>query len=441
MKIKLQRIEQQSLLTFGSRYKRSLLAAGTVILLLGLGLYIKQQQESNLSSLNTGIKALESQINKLPLVTANSKVTITQKIANLEKQIQILPETLPAKKELNRQIADLQQEINAFPDNSIPSKDRLSLEKDLLSLEKELATARNAIWATLFQAVTAIFFALTAISTWLNFQAAQKKQITDAENARANLKATEEKQITERFSKAVELLGSEKIEVRLGGIYALERIAKDSPKDHWTIMEVLTSFIREKSPLQPEQKPRTEPLGQDNQTSQSNPQDNTLPKIATDVQAALTVIGRRNFKEDKGKINLRSTNLSQVDFRVAHLEGAILYEAHLKGAHLAEAHLKGADFRAACLEGAILVKAHLEGADLSRAHMEGAILRVAHLEGASLYEAHLEGSDLYNAHLEEAYLRQAHLEGARDLTVEQVKSARNWETAHYDDEFRKKLGL
>jgi hypothetical protein len=35
--------------------------------------------------------------------------------------------------------------------------------------------------------------------------------------------------------------------VRIGGIYALERIARDSAKDHPTVMEVLNAFIRDHS--------------------------------------------------------------------------------------------------------------------------------------------------------------------------------------------------
>jgi hypothetical protein len=38
--------------------------------------------------------------------------------------------------------------------------------------------------------------------------------------------------------------------VRLGGIYALERIARDSESDHWAVMEVLTAFVREQPPAQ-----------------------------------------------------------------------------------------------------------------------------------------------------------------------------------------------
>jgi hypothetical protein len=39
---------------------------------------------------------------------------------------------------------------------------------------------------------------------------------------------TEQGQITERYSKAIEQLGADKLDVRLGAIYALERIATDS---------------------------------------------------------------------------------------------------------------------------------------------------------------------------------------------------------------------
>ncbi|MCA1681508.1 MAG: hypothetical protein LC777_22470, partial [Actinobacteria bacterium] len=63
-------------------------------------------------------------------------------------------------------------------------------------------------------------------------------------------------QITDRFTRAVEQLGHEKIDVRLGGIYALEQIARDSPKqDHRTTMEVLTAFLQVHAPWSP--KPRS----------------------------------------------------------------------------------------------------------------------------------------------------------------------------------------
>jgi hypothetical protein len=58
---------------------------------------------------------------------------------------------------------------------------------------------------------------------------------------RRTVEVTQEQQITERFTRAIDQLGNDKLSVKLGGIYALERIAKDSPKDHWQVMEVLTA--------------------------------------------------------------------------------------------------------------------------------------------------------------------------------------------------------
>jgi hypothetical protein len=62
------------------------------------------------------------------------------------------------------------------------------------------------------------------------------------------LRTTQEGQITDRFTKAIDQLGKDTLAIRLGGIYALERIARDSESDHWAVMEVLTAFVREHRP-------------------------------------------------------------------------------------------------------------------------------------------------------------------------------------------------
>jgi hypothetical protein len=62
-----------------------------------------------------------------------------------------------------------------------------------------------------------------------------------------NFSLSRQGQMTDRYAKAVEQLGSDKMDVRIGGIYALERIAHDSRRDHSPIMEVLSAFVREQS--------------------------------------------------------------------------------------------------------------------------------------------------------------------------------------------------
>jgi len=82
-----------------------------------------------------------------------------------------------------------------------------------------------------------------------NAEAARRVAEQNAETAQRNIKIAQDKQLTDRFTAAVTNLsadGPDKMAQRLGGIYALERIAHDSPEDHWTVMEVLTAYVRDK---------------------------------------------------------------------------------------------------------------------------------------------------------------------------------------------------
>ena len=239
--------------------------------------------------------------------------------------------------------------------------------------------------------------------------AANKSAEAALDNAKAalkNAKAAQDKQITERFTKAIEILDSKNISIRLGGIFALERIAKDSKKDHWTIMEVLTAFVRENAPLKKEE------IHQEQ-----------LPKIPTDIQAALTVIGRRYVDQDPENqgLNLQYTNLERASLSEAKLQGASLSEANLNRADLIRSKLQGASLIGANLQGASLIGANLQGASLSEANLQGAFLIGANLQGASLreaklqgvyLEANLEGADLFGANLQGASLIGANLQGA-----------------------------
>lgn len=80
--------------------------------------------------------------------------------------------------------------------------------------------------------------------------------------AQDQVRVSEQGLFTDRFTKAVEQLGAEKVirtddgevtapnlELRLGGMFALERLAKDSLHDHITIMEVLCAYIRNNAPV------------------------------------------------------------------------------------------------------------------------------------------------------------------------------------------------
>ncbi|MFH1140246.1 MAG: pentapeptide repeat-containing protein [Chloroflexota bacterium] len=168
------------------------------------------------------------------------------------------------------------------------------------------------------------------------------------------IQISQEGQITERFTRAIQQLGDTKLEVRLGGIYALERIARDSPRDHWTIMEVLTAYVRENAPWK-DSPPPAQPAAGPAPTP-------SAPAIRprTDIQAILTVLSRRPEKASKEE---RKNHLI-LDLHGTDLRGADLMNAHMEEAILTSAHLEWADIRAAHMEGAFLMNAHMEGANL-----------------------------------------------------------------------------
>ena len=177
-----------------------------------------------------------------------------------------------------------------------------------------------------------------------------------------------EGQVTDRYTKAIEQLGSDKLDVRIGGIYALERVARDSARDHPTVMEVLAAFIREHSREQwPTQIQIPEPV------TDAPPWRTTRP----DVQAAVTVIGRRNITNDLGRINLTSANLTFADLDAGNLPRVDLKDADLTYANLMSVYASLAD-----LSGANLTGARLREADLRRTDLSGANLRDADLTGA-----------------------------------------------------------
>jgi hypothetical protein len=186
--------------------------------------------------------------------------------------------------------------------------------------------------------------------------------------------------LTDTYTKAVEQLGSDKIEVRLGGIYALERLMRDSSTDQPTIVEVLAAYIRQHAPLSH----RALAV-----SAAPAPSASTRPRLAgarraprpvqpdqpdADVQAALTVLGRRTAVAAENPIDLAGRHLSSARLNGANLLGAQLFAADLShtglnGANLTGARLVLADLTGAGLIGANLTGAHLDGANLTRARV------------------------------------------------------------------------
>jgi hypothetical protein len=218
-----------------------------------------------------------------------------------------------------------------------------------------LQTARDAARGRLLTLGAGLFAAGALLFTARNFTLSREGQVTD------------------RYTKAIEQLGSDKLDVRIGGIYALERVASDSARDHPTVMEVLTAFVRDHSR---EQWPLIDSDSQDRERS-------TRP----DVQAALTVVGRRDRKRDTRLIDLARADLARAYLARADLARAYLDRANLSAAYLGAADLSGADLSGADLSGAELSGARLAHTNLSSADLTGARLAHADLSGVDLTDA------------------------------------------------------
>ncbi len=219
--------------------------------------------------------------------------------------------------------------------------------KDRMSLE-------NEILRTFIQFLGGAFFLLGVYFTWRNLRLAQ------------------EGQITQRFNDAIEHLGSDKAEVRLGGIYALARIARDSPKDHMPVMSVFCSYVREATKRAPDE------------------------PVTSEIQAILTMIARRTVEHesDDDRIDLSGSYIPGVNLSGAQFERVCLDGTDLSRATLDRALLRGAALRGAVLEDAFLRYADLRDTDLTGADLRAAALRGVLLDGANIFGAKLEGASL-----------------------------------------------
>ncbi|MEV0645497.1 pentapeptide repeat-containing protein [Phytomonospora sp. NPDC050363] len=194
----------------------------------------------------------------------------------------------------------------------------------------EWATAEAGVRGALLQAVAGALLVLGGLTAWRQMLIARQSHHLSRRTA-----------VTEAFSRAVEQLGTagESTAVRLGGVYALDRIAEDDPRERGRIAEILAAFIREHG---------------------------AAGQVPRDVSAAVTVLCGRDWPS--------GADLAGIGLAGRRLAGARLRSAALAGADLSGADLRRADLSGADLSGADLRRAQLARADLSGAELAGALL-------------------------------------------------------------------
>lgn len=256
------------------------------------------------------------------------------------------------------------------------------------------------------QNLALIITAITALAALASSAATGYALVYTSASVRAGqeqLRLAERGQTTERYSRAVEQLGHTALDVRVGGIYALERIMRDSPQDQPMILEVLEAFIRVHSAT------RGRPPAVERVTAEK-----LLPAAPADLQAALNVIRRRDHHRDAGHI---------IDLSYTKLFGADLSDAYLVGAEL-----EGADLTGAKMFRSNLSKAHLLSANLSFAACRWAQFTEARMVKTILVNTFLYDANLNGAQLNFAVLRHTLLGGATFVGAD-LKDARITDTS------------
>ncbi len=232
------------------------------------------------------------------------------------------------------------------------------------------------------------------------------------------VQVSREGQITERFTRAIDHLGSDTADVRLGGIYAMERIAKNSEMDRATITEILVAFVHGHAswPQGAPQSPEPHP------TPTVDRHLHWLRDRAPDVQAAMLVLSRRPRGRDEERVDLGTVDLRRTRLTRAKLSGIRMRHSNLADAWMRQIHLEDSDLEDSDLRLANLNEAHLARASLRHAYLDEANLRQADLTAADLSAASLRKADLRDADLRRARLRGADLRGA-DLRGAQLEQA------------------
>ncbi|MEV5914258.1 pentapeptide repeat-containing protein [Streptomyces chartreusis] len=274
--------------------------------------------------------------------------------------------------------------------------------------------AVNDVRTTLLQVVGGLVVLFGAYATWRQLRVSQD-----------GLRATQEGYVTDRFSRAVDQLGSDKLDVRIGGLHALWRIAEQSARDREAIISIQAAYLRTHLPWPP--------AGPQSPAADVPINDIApLETRAADAQVALTALGVLCRHREQSWVNLSITDLRRADcdglwfpevnFDRACMEAAGLYHANLTQASLVSVNLRHADLttailrRARCvladLRAAKLVETDLRDADFTETDLREANLRKADAHGAVFHRADLRMADLRGTDLSTADLVEARLTGA-----------------------------
>lgn len=204
--------------------------------------------------------------------------------------------------------------------------------------------------------------------------------------------------VAETYTKAIEQLGAvndkghPKLELRLGALYSLEKIALTNEDYHSQVMEVLCAYVRLNARFNSIER-----------------EDESIPAEAVfspreDIQTVMTILGRRNigFDQENARLNLRSVDLEGTDLSGAHLDKAIFEGSHLEHTKFINASLKHCSF-----ERANLAYSDLSDCDAFHSNFTDANLKCAKLQNSKFQEVIFDRTNAQNLKARKADFRHA----------------------------------
>ena len=257
---------------------------------------------------------------------------------------------------------------------------------------------------------------------WRSYSADKQAKAaqTQIDLATSQLRTGQQDSLDGRYQRIADMLGSDTVSTRVGGIYSLKHLMVNHPEQyHLAGMELLCAFIR--SPP----------------THKSPDADNG--SLREDVQAAMSVIGSCTEKALKWgippsfTIDLEGVNLAGLKLRDANLSWA-----KLRGVSLANADLMNVNLSDAVLDEADFTSARISNTDFTRAYLQGTLCDRASFSTCNFLDSRINGAKITNAYLdalnfERAYTYRTDFSGSQFRPVHIAKRNEDGSVKEWDE--------
>ena len=228
--------------------------------------------------------------------------------------------------------------------------------------------------------------------------------------------------LNQQYQRGAEMLESNILSVRLGGINVLKRLANQHPEEyHIDVMSLFCSFARDPN--------RNKGYGIRQKSGQNQGQHASHNRLREDVQAIMEAIGNRDQKQRNVEIDHRfSMHLEDADLRGLRIKNVVLpavpcdsndvdrCKIHLNRANISGAVLNGVVLSGGSvfmenvdMSGVEIIDGNMSGAFINKADLSNAELRRTRLIDTKLDDAIFVGAEFWDVDLTDAALNRATL--------------------------------